>query len=85
MVYPRSASVKNGVIHRAHDGHECDAVASHDTLKSKYNAHPCHVDKQGWVDVDLPITVALVDLIDRRMCWEDEDSSLLLLLEEEGS
>ncbi len=82
IVYPRSASREVGVTHAAHAGHICNATASHETLRDTYNAHPCHVDKQGWVDFDAPITLTLDDIDGCRMCFEDETSRLLGLLEE---
>jgi hypothetical protein len=82
VVYPRSASREVGVVHTPHTGHPCEARASHDTLRATYNAHPCHIDKQGWVDFDTPITLTLDDIDGCRMCFEDETSRLLHLLEE---
>lgn len=70
-----------GVFHVPHTGHTCEASASHDTLRTTYNAHSCHIDLQGWVDFDTPITLGLDDIDGCRMCFEDESSELLHLLE----
>lgn len=82
VVYPRSASREVGVVHESHKGHTCEATESHDTLRATYNSHPCHIDKTGWVDFDTPITLTLGDVKGCRMCFEDERSPLLQLLEE---
>lgn len=82
VVLPRSASRDLGAPHDPHVGHTCEAQASHDTVRESHNIHPCHIDKRGWVDFDLPISLALADLRDRKMCFEDDESPLLDLLEE---
>jgi len=84
VVLPRSASREVGVSHKSHVGHTCEAQASHDSVRASYNTHPCHIDKGGWVDFDLPISLSLADLDGRKMCFEDDDSHLLHLLEEGG-
>ena len=81
VVYPRSASREIGVPHAAHVGHECAATAVHQDVQRTYSAHPCHINKEGWVDVDTPITLSLNTLEGHRMCFEDESTNLLTLLE----
>lgn len=82
VVYPRSASRAVGAAHSPHSGHTCEAAASHDSLRMTYNSHPCHIDKEGWVDFDTPITLSLDDVDACQMCFEDGTSRLLHLLEE---
>lgn len=81
IVYPRSASREIGHSHPAHSGHECELTAVHDTVRLKFNVHPCHIDKVGWVDTDTPITLSLTAIEGHRMCIEDETSRLLDVLE----
>jgi hypothetical protein len=78
VVYPRSASRQLGIEHLPHKGHDCSA--SHD---SRSYAHECHINKDGFVDPDTPITLSLGELEDCRMCVEDTGSMLLEALESE--
>jgi len=81
IVYPRSASREIGHTHPPHSGHECELTAVHDAVRLKFNVHACHIDKVGWVDFDTPITLTLDAIEGHRMCFEDETSRLLHLLE----
>lgn len=81
VVYPRSASREIGHPHQPHSGHECGLTTVHDSVRLKFNVHPCHIDKAGWVDFDTPVTLALDEIEGHRMCVEDETSRLLHVLE----
>jgi len=82
VVYPRSASRQIGESHTPHSGHVCKTTALHEDLRQRYNEHPCHIDKNGWVDADTPITLTLAVLEGHRMCFEEEGSALLTWLEQ---
>jgi len=82
VVFFRSASRQIGVSHSAHVDHECAATAAHKDVRRTFSAHPCHIDKEGWVDLDTPFPLGLDVLEGHRMCFEDESTVLLTILEE---
>ncbi len=77
VVFPRSASHPCGHEHRAHEGHNCDIADPHDPR----GPHRCHIDSDGYVDLDTPITLSSGSIRSRVMCFEDEGSVILRLLE----
>jgi len=77
VVYTRSSSRKRGFSHDAHSEHECGVTASHDVSLAKFSIHGCHVNRDGWIDLESPITLNVSVLDGRKMCLEDESSPLL--------
>lgn len=82
VVYTRSASRKGGFDHPAHPKHECGVTVSHDTTRAKFSVHNCHVNDDGWVDIDDPLTLNLSALDGCKMCFEDDASPLLVKFDE---
>ena len=81
VVFTRSSSRQGGLSHGAHSEHECGVTASHDMSSTKFSVHNCHVNCDGWINLDSPVTLSMSVLDGRKMCFEDESSSLLTELD----